>query len=172
MNVQVLTSGFWPVNNSDNVVLPHVLTSAIETFQSFYNTRTANRLLKWLHQLGSVTVTANLNQSCDLICSTYQALIIMCFNDNKVLTIEQIGSITGISKEELKQQLRPLVVGQIKLFIKEPADGFAMSHTIRVDSNFVSAKRVVKVPVANAKITDDDRAASMAAISEVYFNII
>ena len=48
----------------------------------------------------------------------YQALILLCFNENAILTIEQVGAITGLNKDELKLQVSICINQDILVCLK------------------------------------------------------
>ena len=167
VHVQVLTTGFWPTYKSEEVALPAEMTKCMNVFQRFYDTRTAHRRLAWIHHLGVATVAGNYAQPVDIVCSTYQAVILMLFNQTEELTIEEVGTRANLSKDEVKQQLRPLVMGQYKLLVKEPAEGFSTAHRLRVNAQFASPKRLIKIPLAASKTSDEERSKTTVEVTEV-----
>jgi cullin 1 len=173
MSVQVLTTGFWPSYKSEAVNLPHEMTRSTTIFQRFYDTRTAHRRLAWIHHLGTATVVAFYGQQpVDVVCSTYQCLILLLFNGLSEISIEDVGKVTGIPKEDVKQALRPLVMGQYKLLVKDPVEGFSTSHKIRVNTAFTSPKRQIKIPLLNNKVSDEERSKTVADVSEERIHVI
>ena len=86
LTVQVLTTGFWPTYKSDDLSLPAEMLQCIESFKAFYDIRTSHRRLRWVHSLGSATVLGSFSpggkpKKHDLMVSTYQACILLLFND-------------------------------------------------------------------------------------------
>merc|ERR1711998_420411 len=86
LSVRVLTTGFWPTYKSDDLNLPKEMLECIETFKAFYDGRTNHRRLRWVHSLGSATVLGSFTpggkaKKHDLMVSTYQACILLVFNE-------------------------------------------------------------------------------------------
>ena len=56
IDVQMLTSGFWPLQAKPPIVLPSMLTICSEVFSSFYSDKSKGHKLQWLTMLGSADV--------------------------------------------------------------------------------------------------------------------
>lgn len=166
--VQTLTSGFWPSYPSDEVRLPAVMANCIEHFQAYYNTKTNNRKLRWLHGLGAVTVGGRFGRHrTDLVASAVQAALLMLFNEATELTVAQIMQHSGLDADNLKRQLRSMASGQFKILLKRPSEGYAPDHRMRVNLNFTSPQRRIRLPAAtNKAVAGRDRAAAAESVGE------
>jgi cullin 1 len=165
--VQTLTTGFWPTQQSVDVKLPRELARGLTTFKLFYDSKTQNRKLQWLHPLGSVTLTRDFKSGRrDLIVSTVQAAILMYFNNTKVTSIEAMTKALNLDPPTIKAQLRSLVSGQFKVLLKKPAEGYNPKHLIRVNNNFAHQMRVIRIPNAVQKTTKKERDAAEGAVQE------
>merc|ERR1712080_67157 len=72
--VQTLTTGFWPTYKTDEITLPVQMQKCVDCFKMYYNTKTNNRRLRWIHKLGVVTMTGRfIKRPIDLVVSTIQA---------------------------------------------------------------------------------------------------
>lgn len=132
--VQVLTSGFWPTYTAETLTLPVEMDRCLDVFKNFYNHRTSNRRVTWIHSLGLVQLTGNFaKRRVDLVASTIHAAILLLFNEHAELAIEAIQRHTQLPPEELKKHLKALVVGEFKVLCKRPADGYDPSHVIHVN---------------------------------------
>jgi cullin-4 len=76
----------------------------------------SNRKLMWIHNLGVVTMSAEFaKRKVDLVLSGVQATILMLFNEQTQLTVEEIQKHTGLAPDILKRQLRSLASGKYKV---------------------------------------------------------
>jgi cullin-4 len=91
MQVQVLTTGFWPTpaavhttskaGDGGRIVLPLELRLWMEKFETFYANKYQGRRLLWAHSLERCIVAARFPKGKkDLEVSLFQALILKCFN--------------------------------------------------------------------------------------------
>ena len=51
LSVQVLTTGFWPQDKSDELKLQKEMLQCVEAFKAFYDSHTSHRRLRWVHSL-------------------------------------------------------------------------------------------------------------------------
>ena len=167
VTVQTLSTGFWPSYPLDELKLPTELQSCIEAFRVYYDSKTNNRRLKWIHDLGTVTLAAAFpKKRVDLIMTTVQATVLLLFNAHDQLTIQQLTALTQLEPDTLKQQLKALVNGKYKLLIKQPTDGYAPSHTIRPHLAFTNPMRSIRIPNALRKVGGKDRDTVSRAVAE------
>jgi hypothetical protein len=82
------------------------------------------------------------------------------------LTIDQLTSYTGLTPEVIKQTLKSLVSGKAKVLSKNPAEGYATSHRMRVNAAFTSAQFRVRIPAPIRKTTSKDRENASANVAE------
>ncbi|CAD7698288.1 unnamed protein product [Ostreobium quekettii] len=123
LSVQVLTTGSWPAQATDQCLLPRELEACCEEFQKFYLHVRNGRRLTWQTNMG----TAELKFSCGgrsphiLAVSTYQACVLMLFNDSDRLTYQEIADASKIPPAELKRNLQSLALVKGKnILVKEP----------------------------------------------------
>ncbi len=68
----------------------------------------------------------------------------MLFNESEELSIDHIIKVTGLTPEDVKKYLKTLVSGKFKILLKKPADGYDISHKIKVNSAFTHQQRRIR----------------------------
>lgn len=96
--VRVLTTGHWPTYSEDTVVLPPQLAGCEGLFREYYQERTSQRVLRWVHSLGKGSLETSLfvgkkpYNKIELHVSTHQLCILMLFNATDAMTYGEILS--------------------------------------------------------------------------------
>jgi len=122
MDVQVLTTGYWPVYPKyPNIILPSELLALRTKFETYYNDKYQGRRIAWQYSLGNCIVKATFPKSPapkELIVNVCQSLVLLCFrhddgDDGLGLTLEEIQKRTGIEdRSELERVLQSLSMGR------------------------------------------------------------
>ena len=165
--VQTLSTGFWPSYPMDELKLPPQLSACLDAFRVYYDSKTNNRRLRWIHDLGTVTLAAAFpKRRVDLILSTVQATLLLAFNQHDHLTVAQLIALTGLDADVLKTQLKALVNGKYKLLVKAPVEGYAASHVIRPNLGFTQPMRSIRIPSALRKVGGKEREGVSKSVAE------
>eukprot|EP01027_Heterolobosea_sp_BB2_P007474 GEZU01011119.1.p1 GENE.GEZU01011119.1~~GEZU01011119.1.p1 ORF type:complete len:768 (-),score=341.27 GEZU01011119.1:60-2363(-) len=157
---QVLTTGFWPAFKIDSLTVPPEMQRCINQFKDFYDSRTQSRLLKWVHSLGSNTVNAIYEKGDkEITCSTYQACILLLFNQTPELTAADIQKSLNIPLDEVKRNLLSFSVGKYKILNKSSgaSKNIAPTDTFSVNADFQDKNRRIKPPNIVFVINEEDR---------------
>ncbi len=121
MDVQVLTTGYWPVYPKyPNIILPPELLGPRATFENYYSEKYQGRRITWQYSLGNVIVKACFPKSVapkELVVNVCQSLVLLCFNVGEDvemgLTLDDIAKKTGIDdRPELERVLQSLSLGR------------------------------------------------------------
>ena len=119
MDVKVLTTSMWPVENSSisNSKLADAF-SWINQFSDFYSKRHSGRKLSFLSRLGTMQLSLVLdNGKFDIQAPTLLGLLLLSFNDNIELSHEDAASLLDISHQEACDILEYLT-NDINLLLK------------------------------------------------------
>lgn len=127
LDVQVLNSLHWPIYKSegDQISLPKELVDCKTAFDDFYKSTTQNRKLTWVYSTSNAMVQLKYGKAkFDLMCTTYQACIMLMFNSASSCTFKDIKQALGLSEEDLAMCIEPLcgMPGKFKLLTKTNGD--------------------------------------------------
>lgn len=113
-SIQVLSSGSWPFNQSFSFSLPSELERSVQRFTNFYATLHSGRKLNWLYNMCKGELITNcFRNRYTLQASTFQMAVLLQFNDQVSLTVQQLGDNTGINQENLVQVLQILLKAKL-----------------------------------------------------------
>jgi cullin-4 len=122
MDVQVLTTGYWPVYPQyPNIILPRELLAHQARFDSYYKNKYQGRRIAWQYSLGNCIVKASFPKQPggkELIINLCQTLVLLCFQyddgpGGQGLTIDDIIKKTGIDdRGEVERVLQSLSLGR------------------------------------------------------------
>ncbi|GKY95814.1 hypothetical protein MPSEU_000542100 [Mayamaea pseudoterrestris] len=171
IEVDVLTTGYWPSQQVPPCTLPAPAQDAIERFEKFYLEKHTGRKLSWQTSAGSAEVRAvfgappNVRRH-ELCVSTYQMVILMLYNDSDELTLGQIRTMTHIPDSELRRQLISLCTPRNKILIKgSKGKGITSDDdTFTFNREYTSKLKRVRIPlVKEASISPREGAAGADA---------
>lgn len=161
IEVDVLTTGYWPSQNVPQCTLPVQVTEAIERFSDFYLKKHTGRKLSWQTSTGSAEIRAIFtgssgnNRRFDLCVSTYQMCILMLFNQYATRTLGQIREATHIPDMELRRQLISLCTSRHRI-LRKGSRGKAIASdddTFTFNREYSSKLKRVKIPLVSMKET-------------------
>lgn len=176
--VNVLTTGYWPSYKSFKVQIPKEIEICIDQFAQFYKKKTNHRNLNWCFSHGTAVILANFeSKSYDLVTSTYQACILVLFNEEKTtLTYQQIKDAMNFDDETAKRQLHSLsCVSKYAILEKTPASkSINLEDSFSINETFTSQLKKVKLPLpaleeffSKEKVIEDRSIAIEAAIVRI-----
>jgi len=163
LEVDVLTTGYWPSQPVPPCILPPSIHSAIERFQSFYLQKHTGRKLSWQTNTGTAELRATFSSRKHELCvSTYQMTILMLFNSNDTLTLEQISNQTNIPDLELRRHLISLCTPKHRILKKGSRGKTIQSKddSFTFHKDYTSKLKRVKVPLVSMKETTPSDAKS------------
>jgi cullin 3 len=121
LNVNVLTTGYWPTQSSVSCNMPPEILNCCEVFKDFYLANHNGRRLQWQTNMGSAEVRAQFaTKKHELSVSTYQLVILMNFNGANQMDFGALQEATAIPIPDLKRNLLALSRGKYKVLVKNP----------------------------------------------------
>lgn len=117
------TSGCWPSSAPAQVHIPACLQPLTKEFHSYYLSKFSGTKLTWaMHQGEAELEVAFTSEITRLVaCPTYMMLILVCFNQKRILSFEEIRNMTQIPKADLETNILSLAhPTKAKILVKKP----------------------------------------------------
>lgn len=185
-SVRVLTTGHWPSYAETKIILPPQLETCSRHFGTYYDQRTSQRILRWLHVLGKCSIETSLfvgkrpYNKVELLVSTHQLCVLMMFNQTDEVTWGQmldniIPKPAEADKKEdaaggedaIKAAVVSMMSKKYPLLVKEPKGReFNRSNKFRLNVRYVSPKRRLTIPMPTAKISEAEKTAVLETVVE------
>lgn len=129
--------------------LPYELQQSIEVFKDFYSSRAQHRKLTWIYSLGQCQVQSKFDsKTMELILSTFQAAVLMLFNDHLTLKFEEMQSKLQIPEDDLSRALYSLACAKHMILTKAPEGKQINSgDSFTLNTSFSDKMRKIKVPL-------------------------
>lgn len=167
IEVDVLTTGYWPSQAVPQCILPNSVKSAIERFNTFYLQKHTGRKLSWQTSTGSAELRATFGEGSklrrhDFCVSTYQMCALVLFNDSPTKTLAQIREATNIPDAELRRHLISLCTPKHRVLRKSSRGKIiASDETFTFNKDFTSKLKRVKIPLVSMKETQRDSSGNL-----------
>ena len=142
LTVNILTMGFWPTYPPTEVTLPDEMVKSQEVFKRFYLGKHSGKKLQWQPTLGFCVLRSAFPMVSlilvlfnwtggwflliyhqglkELQVSLFQTLVLLQFNGNDELPLEEIKAATNIEDMELRRTLQSLACGKARVLQKTP----------------------------------------------------
>ena len=156
LNVKVITSGNWPASQGpDDVVLPDGVSQLRDQFQAMYMQNRPSKKLTWRTDLGTAEICVTFAKKKHVfVVSAYQTCILMLFNKERTLTLDDIAKQTRIPMAELKRHLLSLCTPRHRVLNKKSTQkGIAEDDSFTINEGFESKHTRVKIPLVSLKET-------------------
>ena len=129
-SIMVLGTNFWPLNAPNNdFVIPAEILPTYDRFQKYYQVKHSGRKLTWLWNYSKNELRTNyLNQKYIFMTSSYQMAVLLQYNKNDTLSLDELVTATAISKDILVQVLALLV--KAKVLINEETDQYDLNPSV------------------------------------------
>ncbi|KAK1279137.1 Cullin-1 [Acorus gramineus] len=148
LTVTVLTTGFWPTYNISYPEIPQEMGSCIEAYKSFYTCVTRKHTLTWLFSLGTCIMTGKFDaRPIEMSLTTYQAVLLLLFNDCDRLSFREIASQLKLPNDEVLRLLHSLSCSKYKILNKEPNNKIiSVRDVFEFNPKFNDKMRRIKIP--------------------------
>lgn len=182
VEVQVLTTGYWPVYPEyPNLQLPDDLEVQKEHFANHYKNKYQGRRMVWQYALGQCVVRANgFPKTYELLVSLCQAIVLIQFETaDSILALPQLLNATGLEdRGEMERILLSLALGKDGTRILRKLDfdaepGQRKKTRMNVDdrdrfainTSFESNSRRVRINNITMKETKEERDKTVETVS-------
>lgn len=181
MEVQVLTTGYWPVYPQyPNLNLPQSLQKPQEHFANHYRSKYQGRRMTWQYALGHCVVrVSGFPKVYDLVVSLCQALALSQFGTSARLGIRELMTAIGMEdRDEMERILQSLSLGKEGTRILRKLDHDAEPQKKRkvrmnvddrdrfeINESFESNQRRIRIQNIMVKETKEDRDKTVEAVS-------
>jgi len=158
INVNVLTTGFWPTQAAASCTLPTEIQHCCQLFEKFYLNNHSGRRLTWQTNMGTGELRAHFgSKRHELNVSTFQMCILLLFNKHDSLSFKEIQEVTSVPIQDLKRNLYTLSCAKYKILVKDPNNPkFGPTDTFTFNNEFKSKLFRVKVnPVPMGNSSED-----------------
>ncbi|KAI0755249.1 Cullin-domain-containing protein [Daedaleopsis nitida] len=161
-SIMVLGTNFWPLNPpAHDFIIPQDILPTYNRFSQYYQQKHSGRKLTWLWNYSKNELRTNyLNQKYILMTSSWQMAVLLQYNNNDTLSLDELSTATAISKDILKQVLAAPV--KAKILINDEADQYDLnpnfkSKKIRINLNMPIKAEQKAESTDVLKTVDEDR---------------
>jgi cullin 1 len=131
-SIMVLGTNFWPLNPPPHdFIIPAEIVSTYDRFQKYYQTKHSGRKLTWLWNYSKNELRTNyLNQKYILMTSSYQMAVLLQYNRNDTMSLDELVAATSITKDLLSQVVALLV--KAKILLNEESDQYDLNPSMTI----------------------------------------
>lgn len=109
-SVLVLNQLHWPPSSGLGLRIPDLLKKSQELFHEYYMQNKESRKLTWAYGMSTIEMGANFGgRNYTMKMSTCQGCILLLFNKRDVLTLDEIGNLLNVKRDEVWEQIRPFL---------------------------------------------------------------
>jgi len=158
LSVSVCTTGAWPSNQLTQCTMPNELQSTAEEYKKFYSSLHSGRKLDFRMDQGKADVQVHFNKTTKkvLVVTSYQMVVLLLFNQKKVLTFKEMLEMTKIPRKDLSWQVLSLAHPRVKVLRKNPSTKQVEDdHRFGINPKFKNARSRVAIPLMSKPQEED-----------------
>jgi cullin-4 len=159
VNMQVLTTGYWPAYPVVDTRLPAAMVEHQGRFAEYYGNKYQGRRLAWQSRLGQCVLKASFPKGRkELAVSQLQAtVLLLCFNSKDEMSFVDIKDCTAMEDGELRLTLQSLACGKIRVLHKEPRSReVGDTDTFLFNADFTNKLFRIKINTIQLKETAEE----------------
>ncbi|KAL5718437.1 Cullin-1 [Ranunculus cassubicifolius] len=163
-SVTVISTGVWPIPS--DLYLPAEMAKCVETFKQYYDTKNKKRILTWIYSLGSCNLSGKFDQRpIELIVTTYQASLLLLFNDAEKLSFTEIRDQLNLTDDDVIRLLHSLSCSKYKILNKDPnTKTISQKYMFSFNNKFTDKMQRIRIPFLHVdekkkviEVVDKDR---------------
>ncbi|KAH8795902.1 Cullin [Flagelloscypha sp. PMI_526] len=149
-SVIVLGANFWPLNSpTHDYIIPQEIIPTYDRFLEYYQLKHSGRKLTWLWNYSKNELRTNyLSQKYILMTRSYQMAILLQYNQNDTLSLDELVSATSIPKHVLTHVVALLT--EAKVLVSSEGEQYDLNLSFQSEKIRINLNQVIK----------DDRKAS------------
>ena len=158
LEVNVCTTGYWPSSKVIPCKMPRELSAACDKYKRFYLNQHSGHKLEWRFDQGQGEVVVDFSAATrkGLVLTTYQMMILLIFNAQKVVSYKAVVDMTGIPKYELANHLLSLAHPKVAVLLKKPNNKkLEDAHQFMLNGAYKNALKKVAVPLLRTVEQED-----------------
>lgn len=111
-SIHILNALYWPSFQPDELRIPRPLAFWEQEFEQRYMQNKEHRKVTWIHSQSTNLVTARFGTEYTLVVSTFQACVLLQFNDRNERTLSELSKTLNVQPASLARYLQPLVASK------------------------------------------------------------
>lgn len=147
LQVIVLTTTHWPTIPQNSFSFPPTLAKLIDSFSAFYYSKHTGRKLTFLNHLGSADLHCHFERKHEANVSIIAMVLLLAFNTNPSMTLDDIKTHMDIPEAELKRTLASLTLGKYKVLVNE-------DDVYKINASFKSPTFKFRISPISAPVVD------------------
>ena len=109
LTANVLSSSAWPSYPDVRVNVPEMVLRSIANFEQHYKMKHSGRKLEWKHALAHCQLRSTFAKGAkEVVVSSFQAIVLLAFNDVDTLSYEELQAVTGLGKSPFATASYPM----------------------------------------------------------------
>ena len=157
-DILILTSGVWPLQAGDDIILPIELINIVEKFTMFYTTTYTGRKLSWLFNISKGELKTNYTMAKDkpvsytFCATTIQMTILLQYNILTEYTATELSKIIGTTTQNMVLQLDVLVKMKI---LKLSIENDIPKYSLNMKYSYKKTKVMIDLPIKAEVVKED-----------------